>query len=87
MGVNYGDESNDVLFFEGEDGDSLHFVRKVEPKKEKNAKPSAEDILGAGFTEDVWFKKGVGLNRLVQKVGGKTTMTWELTSFSPGIGS
>jgi hypothetical protein len=39
---------------------------------------------GHNFTEDMWFELGIGLVRLEQKIGGKTSMTWSLLEFSRG---
>lgn len=35
-----------------------------------------------GFEDDMWYAKGKGLVRLVQKVGEKTSMTWKLIALS-----
>lgn len=88
------EEASDRLLFTGiekvpeEDGAvGLHFVRTVAAQEEEKTKvPGFPDEksgnIGKGFTEDSWFVKDRGLVRREQKVGGKTSMTWKLVSFS-----
>jgi hypothetical protein len=69
----YGIET-DVIGFEGTE--CHHVQRKVKPSVDSNEK------LPMGWTEDMWFARGKGLVRLVQKVEGKTSMTWVLDKVS-----
>ncbi len=57
-----------------------HFVRTVQPGERSDSR------LNRGFTEDLWFARGKGLVRLVQRVDGVAAMTWSLVSFSRGDG-
>jgi hypothetical protein len=47
----------------------LYFLRAVKPSNTQQF---------SGFTEDCWFAPDKGLVRLIQKVDGKTSMTWTL---------
>ena len=86
MGIS--DQKDDLLFigFENVSGiKSLHFQRRVEEnsrKSDERAKSPSEakalSHMDSGFTEDVWYGKGIGLMKLVQKVNGVVTMTWTL---------
>ena len=84
--ISIGDNSPDSLLFTGISNspsghrNCLHFLRVV--KKDK--KEVGEDLseLEKRFTEDVWYAKGKGLVYLIQKVGGKVSMTWTLKNFS-----
>lgn len=71
--ISLGEDSPDSLTYLGAEGSDLRFKRTV---KAGDSKTFGE--LSAGFTEDVWLRKGVGLRRLEQTVNGKTTMTWNL---------
>ena len=82
ISIGIGKEPVDRLAFLGPEGDTLHFSREVKASEE--AAKGETDSLSSAFTEDCFFKKGVGLTKLEQKVGGQTTMTWELVSFTPG---
>lgn len=94
-GIGLGKQPNDELIYlgmsavpgsSGEQG--LHFMRRVNPAKpqpgeQHPASDSESDILNQGFTEDVWFERGRGLVRMIQRRGDTVTMTWTLTQFSP----
>lgn len=73
-------EENDSLVFLGPErvGDimCLHFERRVEGSEVDHGEKAS--YLDSGFSEDMWYAKGIGLVKLVQKVNGKTTMTWTL---------
>lgn len=73
-------DSPDSLEFVGPEGDdTLHFRRSVKSSlKDATSKEPGDGLLDRPFTEDTWFKKGVGLIRLEQTVEGKKTMSWEL---------
>lgn len=58
----------------------VHYVRKVKPAERKAG--SDPSNLDQGFSEDMWFAKGKGLVRLEQRIGKKTSMVWQLVSFS-----
>lgn len=55
---------------------AIIFERRVEAKN-KIPTPK-QDPLDKSFVEERTFVRGVGMTRLVQKVYGKTTMTWIL---------
>jgi hypothetical protein len=89
ISLSEGDSGDALLFtgierkLDGFDGDEfLHFIRKVKPSEKKAGEEPG--YLDQGFREDTWFARGKGLVKLVQTVGGKTSMTWELTSFTRG---
>lgn len=78
-------EQNDTTAFIGiekfGDSDSLHFQRIVDastPDRQEHGGDPAGAFLDSGFREDMWFVRGVGLARLVQRVDGHVTMTWQL---------
>lgn len=81
-------DSPDQLLFEGleaadgEEIECLTFLRTVEASEDM-AGPQTTP-LDKGFTEQMWFARGKGLVRLVQRVDGVQTMTWTLTKFTPG---
>lgn len=74
--------NSEVLVYLGKDNGMMHFLRKVSAsddyKKEKVHKTS----IGCAFTEDYWFSRDIGLTKMVQKVGGNISMTWELTKYT-----
>ena len=61
----------------------LRFKRVVAPAPRRgNEDQSPAD---AGFTENIWYARDVGLVRLEQKIGAKTSMIWKLESYAlPG---
>ncbi len=76
-------DEDDRLSFVGPDlDDQLHYQRWVLPSARAGAGDAFEG--DKGFTEDMWFKRGVGLKRLEQRVDDEVRMTWELTGFTPG---
>lgn len=70
---------SDSLLFLGKESGKLHYVRQVLAQEKNKGEISG---LDAGFTEDMWYSKGKGLERLEQKINGKTSMTWKLINFS-----
>jgi len=84
--IGQGDEPRDNLLYDGPvtnvegygEQALLHFIRSVAGNEEE----VSDSILGAPFTEEMWYAKNQGLVRLVQKVGGRTSMTWTLTSLT-----
>jgi hypothetical protein len=64
---------------------SLHFRRMVKANKHSSDVPDSigSSELDDAFTEDMWFTKHRGLERLVQTRRNKVTMTWTLSEFSP----
>lgn len=84
------DDAPESLLFAGIDRklpgyeclETLHFIRKVKPAEKEPGKEW--NYLDEGFREDMWFARGQGLVRLVQKVKGETSMTMNLGSFHPG---
>jgi hypothetical protein len=86
--IGIGEDPVDALLFLGTDAnvpehkgtECFHFVRTVKPADNDAAKDRAH--FQQGFSEDTWFARGKGLVRLEQKVNGKTSMVWRLTSFS-----
>lgn len=63
----------------------LYFVREVKAKENVRGENSQ---LDSAFEEHMWFGLNRGLIRLVQKVGGKETMKWDLvkkTSLTRGV--
>lgn len=84
--IGMGNEPADKLLFEGIDTNAegyagqplLRFIRSVEGSRDDQS----DRILDRAFTEEMWYAKGKGLVRLVQKVEGKTSMTWTLTALS-----
>jgi hypothetical protein len=76
--IYYGIETN-VPGYEGTE--SLHIQREIAAFE-----GGSEEVSGMresrGWTEDMWFARDKGLVRLVQRIEGKTTMTWTLDNFS-----
>jgi len=72
-----GTEPEDVLLFLGFEGGELHFQRSVIGNTEMN---DGNDYINSGFVEDTWYRKGIGLVRLEQRVGGKISMIWRLNN-------
>ncbi len=76
----------DKLLFEGPDvnvesyaGQALlHYIRRVEGANGEQS----ESELDRAFAEEMWYAKGKGLVHLVQKIRGKTSMTWTLITVS-----
>lgn len=56
----------------------LHFARTIQAAENQ----SEVSFANSRITEDLWFAKGKGLARLVQKVDGHVSMTWSLNEFS-----
>lgn len=56
----------------------MHFKRIV------SSSDKSLGELGQGFTEESWYAPDKGLIRMEQKIGGKTSMIWELESFKSG---
>lgn len=87
-GMGYGKDLTDKLIFDGPDANVegyagqtlLRFIRSVGKVKKKGEQ--SESVLDRAFTEEMWYAKGKGLVRLVQKVGGKVSMTWTLSKVS-----
>lgn len=80
-----GEDPKEDLGYVGVDGPELYFIRSV--KKAKDTKEFSFDSYKAenqDFKEHMWFAKGKGLTRLVQRRDEKTTMIWKLTEFSQG---
>lgn len=67
--------------FQGKD--ALHFQRQVEADTLRLNSESnlASNRLSSAFTEDVWYIKGQGLSKLIQKVNSEITMVWDLVRF------
>jgi hypothetical protein len=84
VGIGIGEDSGDILAFDGIENECMIFTRIVDEQKTKSGEASDTDFLGKAFTETTTFKKGVGLNHLEQKVNGQTTMEWELVNYTPG---
>ncbi len=84
--IGMGNDPTDKLMFDGIDTNAegyagqplLRFTRSVEGSKDDQS----DNILDRAFTEEMWYAKGKGLVRLMQKVEGKTSMTWTLTALS-----
>lgn len=84
-----GEKPTDKLLFVGPDTNVegyagqalLHFTRSVEGTKGDQYDQYRHEIDRA-FTEEMWYAKGKGLVRLVQKVGGNISMTWALSTVS-----
>lgn len=80
--IGLGREPEETLLFKGIDPQSpvsgealLHFVREVKA----NARVGSErSHIDNGFEETMWFARAKGLVRLHQRVGGKTSMIWNL---------
>ncbi len=85
--IGMGEEPTDMLLFDGLDSNVesyagqalLHFIRSVGGA---NGEQFGSEYLKCAFTEEMWYANGKGLVRLVQKVGGKTSMTWTLSTVS-----
>ena len=83
MGLHGGNETTLFVGPETFNGaQSLHFRRIVDPdtKSTDITDDHSASFLAYGFSEDMWFVKGVGLAKLVQTVNGKVTMTWDLVN-------
>lgn len=74
--MSLGDAVSKSFEFVGREDDRLHYRREVASDH--------TDKVGQAFTEDIWYKEGTGLIKLVQTIDGKTTMTWSLIEFTPG---
>jgi len=64
---------------------TMHFMRRVSPAADQpdfGPRDIVQGNLSKGFTEDLWFGADLGLIRLIQKVGERVSMTWELTAAS-----
>lgn len=84
MSVNFEKRDIEILEYV-EFADALHHYRRVvEGFGSEDDDPERRFVNDQGYTEDMWFKKGVGLTRLEQTIGGETSMVWELTEFTPG---
>lgn len=79
--IKHGIETN-VPGFEGTE--CLHFQKEMEAFKggSDELPEGRSDELSKGWTEDMWFAKGRGLVRLIQRIDGKTAMAWNLDKFS-----
>lgn len=75
LNKSYSKEFVDSLRFIGRKGSTLHFKREVKEDRTSSKVP--------GFTEDYYFEKNKGLTKLIQKVKGRVTMTWDLVNFTP----
>jgi hypothetical protein len=80
MSLNEGEE---ILEFVGATSDDQLHYRRLVAAEDEPGHPTPRHFR-QGFTEDTWFKKGVGLQRLEQRVDGELRMVWELTEFTPG---
>ena len=82
IAIGYGDEGDRLLFvgFDRLDGvPCLHFQRMVDAADRKeDTSNRGSSYFDSAFTEDVWYGKGIGLMKLIQKVDGLVTMTWTL---------
>jgi len=76
------DECEELVMSEGVEDGQIHLQRQI--KENKSVGYGGPSWLDNAFTEDMWFKKGVGLVKLEQRVDGHTTMTWRLKKFTPG---
>ena len=82
------DGSGDSLLYAGIDRtvagfdgtDCMHLIRQVKASGEREAREAFEKFI----REDMWFVRGRGLVRLVQRIDDEVSMTWELESFQPG---
>jgi hypothetical protein len=83
VGISFAGETFDRLVALGSDPAGLSFQRFIKEKKRDESEGNGSDALHQAYTEVTRYKKGVGLNYLEQKVGGKTTMTWTLEKFTP----
>ena len=84
IGIGIGEDSGDILAFDGIENDCMIFTRIVDEQKTKSNEKNDSDFLGKAFEERISFKKGVGLYSLQQKVNNQTTMEWELVNYTPG---
>ena len=80
MSLNGDDDQ--LAFVDRTADNQLHYQRVVAAREDAEDDDPFEG--NKGFTEDTWFKKGVGLQRLEQRVEGELRMIWELTKFTPG---
>lgn len=84
IAIGFASDKDSLLFVGVEKLDGvqcLHFRRMVEKSKERINQKGTKDppsYFDSSFTEDVWYGKGIGLMKLIQKVEGKVTMTWTL---------
>lgn len=67
-------KSPESLAFWGVQDGMLYFRRTIEG--------DGESKLNQTFIEDMWFAKGKGLVKLVQKIDGRISMTWQLKRVS-----
>ena len=76
---------NDDLLFAGQTNyngkPALMFVRSVGARELKDGETM--NAFYRAFTEQMIFVRGVGLAKLVQKVGDDVTMTWTLEDSAP----
>lgn len=79
-----GEDPKEDLGYVGVDGPELYFIRSVKTKDTKEFSLDFYKAENQSFTEHMWFAKGKGLTRLVQRRDEKTTMVWKLTEFSQG---
>ncbi len=74
------ENENDKLLFSGPSNyggkPALLFVRTVTARELKDGEKM--ESLERGFTEELTFVRGIGLVKLVQRVGDEVTMTWTL---------
>lgn len=85
ISINLGD-SHDMLTFVGVDSQVPGYEGELAMKFQRTVDLSDSEQM-TGFTEDLWFVMGVGLVRLEQRVDDEITMTWELDTFVPVLGS
>lgn len=69
----------ETLTFKGSENGYLLFERVVDAIESNENTP-----LCKGFSEKMWYQKGVGLTRLEQEIDNEISMVWNLTQFIKG---
>lgn len=74
--------SIETLTYLGKEDKTMHFLRKVSASTDNKMGVARRVVLGRAFTEDYWFSQGIGLTKMVQKVGKDISMTVELVKYT-----